>query len=165
MPDDHRPRSDSRLSRTRPPGCVRRFASQARLREGTWVQIIAVDVQYCRPLTDAHRPRSACRNVRTWPPGCVRFFVSRTISWSSRSSRQFLPERLGQFPRGKVPARPRTGRVWLCKRSKEVERKPQPLGTIGLIRCFSLPKKEEGKGAAASVQTIPKKMVGMSTGQ
>ena len=45
MPDDHRPRSVSRLSRTKPPGCVRRFASQARLREGTWVQIIAVDVQ------------------------------------------------------------------------------------------------------------------------
>ena len=26
-----------------------------------------------------------------------------------------------------------------------------------MIRCISLPKKEEGKGAAASVQTIPKK--------
>ena len=34
-----------------------------------------------------------------------------------------------------------------------------------MIRCISLPKKEEGKGAAASVQTITKKMVGMSTGQ
>ena len=51
------------------------------------------------------------------------------------------------------------------KERKEVERKPQPLETIGLIRCISLPKKEEGKGAAASVQTITKKMVGMSTGQ
>ena len=38
MPDDHRPRSVSSLSQTRPPGCVRRFAFQARLREGTWVQ-------------------------------------------------------------------------------------------------------------------------------
>ena len=44
MPDDHRPRSVSSLSRTRPSSCVRRFVSQARPREGTWVQIIAVDV-------------------------------------------------------------------------------------------------------------------------
>ena len=64
----------------------------------------------------------------------------------------------GWFP-GKGP-----GRISASKRRKEVERKPQPLETIGLIRCISLPKKEEGKGAAASVQTITKKMVGMSTG-
>ena len=44
MPDDHRPRSVSSLSHTRPPGCVRRFVSQAKPREGTWVQIIAVDI-------------------------------------------------------------------------------------------------------------------------
>ena len=44
MPDDHRPRSVSSLSRTRPPGCVRRFVSQARPREGTWVQTITVDL-------------------------------------------------------------------------------------------------------------------------
>ena len=151
MPDDHRPRSVSSLSRTRPPGCVGRFVSQARLREGTWVQIIAVDVQNCRHLPDAHRPQSACRNVRTWPPGCVRFFVSRTISWSSRSSRQFLPERLGQFPRGKGPASPRTGRISAYKRRKEVERKPQPLGTIGLKRCISLLK--EGRQRCSSISS------------
>ena len=46
------------------------------------------------------------------------------------------------------------------KERKEVERKPQPLETIGLIRCISLPKKEEGKGAAASVQTITKEWLG-----
>ena len=44
MPDDHRPRSVSSLSRTRPSGCVKRFVSQARPREGTWVQTIAVDI-------------------------------------------------------------------------------------------------------------------------
>ena len=44
MPDDHRPRSVSSLSRTRPSGCVRRFVSQAKPREGTWVQTITVDV-------------------------------------------------------------------------------------------------------------------------
>ena len=62
------------------------------------------------------------------------------------------------------------------KERKEVERKPQPLETIGLIRCISLPEnrtgdkqpKEErgrqargkGKGAAASVQTITKEWLG-----
>ena len=44
MPDDHRPRSVSSLSRTRPSSCVRRFVSQARPREGTWVQTITVDL-------------------------------------------------------------------------------------------------------------------------
>ena len=44
MPDDHRPRSVSSLSRTRPSGCVRRFVSQAWPRIGTWVLIFAVDV-------------------------------------------------------------------------------------------------------------------------
>ena len=43
-PDDHRSRSVSNLGRARPPGCVRRFVSQARRREGNWVQIIAVDI-------------------------------------------------------------------------------------------------------------------------
>ena len=87
---------------------------------------------YCRPLTDAHRPRSACRNVRTWPPGCVRFFVSPAgcREWSSsspsRSSRQFLPERLGQFLRGQVPARPRTGSISSSKKRKKGSRKETP---------------------------------------
>ena len=174
LTDAHRPRSARRQVRTWPPGCV------SFVRLGKWME--------SAPLPDAHHPRSARRHVRTWPPGCVRFFVSPAgcREWSSsspsRSSRQFLPERLGQFLRGQVPAPPRTGSISPSKKErKEVERKPQPLETIGLIRCISLPEnrtgdrqpKEErgrqargkGKGAAASVQTITKKMVGMSTGQ
>ena len=50
MPDDHRPRSVSNRSRTRPPSCIRRFVSQARPREGTWVLIIPVDVHVLQTL-------------------------------------------------------------------------------------------------------------------
>ena len=84
------------------------------------------------PLPDAHHPRSARRHVRTWPPGCVRFFVSPAgcREWSSsspsRSSRQFLPERLGQFLRGQVPARPRTGSISSSKKRKKGSRKETP---------------------------------------
>ena len=67
------------------------------------------------------------------------------------------------YPDGRLPGKG-PGSISASKRRKEVERKPQPSETIGLIRCISLPKEEGGKGAAASVQTIPKKMVGMSTG-
>ena len=173
MPDDHRPRSVSRLSRTRPPGCVRRLAYQARLRVGTWVQIIAVDLQNCRPLTDAHRPRSACRNVRTWPPGCVRFFVSRTISWSSRSSRQFLPERLGQFLRGKVPARRQRSGEHLGIQKKKGSRKETPAIRNHWFDKMhqsadggAWPAGTQGRQRSSSISSNHhERMVGMNTGQ
>ena len=76
---------------------------------------------------------------------------------------------------GRLPGKD-LGKISASKRRKEVERKPQPLETIGLIRCISLPEnrtgdrqpKEErgrqargkGKGAAASVQTITKEWLG-----
>ena len=79
------------------------------------------------------------------------------------------------YPDGRLPGKG-PGRISASKRRKEVERKPQPLETIGLIRCISLPEartgdrqpkeergrqaRREGKGAAASVQTITKEWLG-----
>ena len=79
------------------------------------------------------------------------------------------------YPDGRLPGKA-PGRISASKRRKEVERKPQPVETIGLIRCTSLPEartgdrqpkeergrqaRREGKGAAASVQTITKEWLG-----
>ena len=47
------------------------------------------------------------------------------------------------YPDGRLPGEG-LGRISAPKRRKEVERKPQPLETIGLIRCISLPEARTG---------------------
>ena len=70
----------------------------------------------------AARLRQVLRLPALSPAGCREW----SSSSPSRSSRQFLPERLGQFLRGQVPARPRTGSISSSKKRKKGSRKETP---------------------------------------